>query len=48
MTPGELAAKSLGATEDSDPVCQKISIDLVEEHRVQAISTMARYTEGVA
>ena len=47
MTPGDLVAKSLRAIEDNQPEGSGISLDLLEEHRVQAIATMAKYTEGV-
>ena len=48
MTPGELTARSLRATQDINPANREISIDLVEENHMEAISTMAKYVDGVA
>ena len=48
MTPAELAARSLRTTAQPDPADREISLDLLEEQRMQAVSTMARYTGGVA
>ena len=48
MTPGEFATRSHRATAQPDPQEREVSLDLLEEQRVQAISTMAKYTDGVA
>ena len=48
MTPDELTTRSLRATQDVNPASWETSIDLIEENRIQAISTMAKYMEGVA
>ena len=48
MTPGELAARSHRTTAQPNPVDREVSLDLLEELRMQAVSTMMRYTEGVA
>ena len=48
MTPGELAAKSHRATAQPNQADREVSIDLLEERRIQAVSTMSSYTEGVA
>lgn len=47
MTPGELAAKSLRTGADHKPADRGVSLDLLEENRVQTITTMTRYVVGV-
>ena len=48
MIPAEHKAESLRATSEPNIEDRRISLDLLEEHRVQAIEKMAKYTEGVA
>nr|CCI55446.1 PH01B001E05.2 [Phyllostachys edulis] len=48
MTPGEFTAKSLRATAEANLAGREISLDLLKEHRLHAISTMSKYGEGVA
>lgn len=43
MTTGKLATKSLRATTDQEPTDREISLDILEENHVQAITTMAGY-----
>ena len=47
MIPAEFKAKSLRTTSEPDPADRRTSLDLLEEHRVQAITTMTKYSEGV-
>ena len=48
MTPAEFTASSYRATVQADPAAREVSLDLLDEQRVQAISTMQKYSEGVA
>ena len=48
MTPADFAAGSYRATAQANPGGQELSLDFLEEQRVQAVSTMQRYSEGVA
>lgn len=47
VTLAEFTTKSLRTTSEADTTERHTSLDLLEEHCVQAIATMIRYTEGV-
>ena len=48
MTPAKFAAGSYRATAQANLGGRELSLDLLEEQQVQAVSTMQRYSEGVA
>lgn len=48
MTLGELTVKSLHAMGKHEPAEREVTLDLLEENRMQTITTMARYTVSVA
>ena len=48
MTPTELAVRSHRTAAQAAPADREVSLDLLEEQRMQAVSTMTRYTDGVA